>query len=81
MKRGSTKIAKLPVGMRGQVVSLRKAAMSVNEICNRLGIDKPSERNAVSAICAEPGLRAYGHSIEVGGPVRRGPNRAAVIRP
>lgn len=81
MKRGSTKIAQFPVGLRGQIVSLRKAGMNCADICARLQLDKPSERNAVSAICAEPGLRPYGHSIEVGGPVRRGPNRAAVIRP
>ncbi len=69
MKR-STRIADLPVGMRGQVISLRKGGMAVNDICRRLGIEKSSERNAVSEICAEPGLRAYGHSIEVGGPVK-----------
>jgi hypothetical protein len=81
MKRGSTKIAELPVQLRAQVVSLRRCGHDVLTICERLHIDKPSERNAVTKICAEPGLRAYGHSIEVGGPVRRGPNRAAVIRP
>lgn len=68
--RRTSRIAELPVGMRGQVVSLRKGGMSVNAICSRLQIEKSSERNAVSAICAEPGLRAYGHSIEVGGPVK-----------
>jgi hypothetical protein len=81
VKRGSTKIAQLPVGLRGQIVSLRKAGMNCADICARLQLDKQSERNAVSQICAEPGLRAYSKGTEILGPVRRGPNRAAVIRP
>jgi hypothetical protein len=48
MKRGSTKIAELPVGLRGQIVSLRKAGMNCADICARLQLDKPSERNAVT---------------------------------
>jgi hypothetical protein len=81
MKRGSTKIAQLPVGLRGQIVSLRKAGMNCADICARLQLDEPSERNAVSAICAEPGLRAYAHGMDVIGPVKAGRNPAAVIRP
>jgi hypothetical protein len=81
MKRGSTKIAQLPVGLRGQIVSLRRAGFAVHDICTRLCIEKPSERNAVSQICAEPGLRAYAHGMDVSGPVKAGRNPAAVIRP
>lgn len=81
MKRGSTKIAELPVQLRAQVVSLRRCGHDVLTICDRLHIDKASERNAVSAICAEPALRRYGHDFSVSGPVKAGPNRAAVIRP
>jgi hypothetical protein len=81
VKRGSTKIATLPVGLRGQIVSLRKAGMNCADICSRLQLDKQSERNAVSQICAEPGLRAYGHGTDVRGPVKPGRNPAAVIRP
>jgi hypothetical protein len=81
MKRGSTKIAHLDVDMRTRVVELRRKYKSVNDICHRLGLDKPSERNAVSAICAEPGLRAYAHGMDVSGPVKAGRNPAAVIRP
>jgi len=79
--RRTARVSLLPVQLRAQVVSLRKTAMNVNDICDRLGIVKSSERNAVSLICAEPGLRVFGYGIEVGGPIRRGPNRAAVHRP
>lgn len=79
--RGTNRIAKLPVGVRGQIISLRQAGRSCLEICERLGLDKASERNAVSAICNEPGLRIYGKSFEVGGPVKAGRNPAVVIRP
>jgi hypothetical protein len=81
MKRGSTKIAELPVQLRAQVVSLRRCGHDVLTICDRLHVDKPSERNAVSKICAEPGLRAYAHGMDVSGPVKAGRNPAAVIRP
>lgn len=79
--RGTNRIAKLPVGVRGNVISLREGGMCVNDICTRLGLDKASERNAVSAICAEPALRRYGHDFSVSGPVKAGRNPAAVIRP
>ena len=79
--RCTNRIAKLEIGVRGQIVSLRQAGRSCMEICERLGLDKQSERNAVSAICNEPGLRIYGKSFEVGGPVKAGRNPAAVIRP
>lgn len=81
MKRHSTKIAYIDPPTRSQIVSLRSAGKDVNTICARLDLHKPSERNAVSQICAEPGLRAYGRGIEIGGPVRRGRNSAAAIRP
>ena len=81
MKRGSTKIAELPVQLRAQVVSLRRCGHDVLTICDRLHIDKQSERNAVSAICAEPGLRAYAHGMDVQEPIKAGRNPAAVIRP
>ena len=81
MKRGSTKIAQLDVDQRIRVVELRRKYKSVNDICLRLGLDKASERNAVSQICAEPGLRAYAHGMDVIGPVKHGRNPAAVIRP
>jgi hypothetical protein len=81
MKRGSTKIAHLDVDIRIRVAELRRKYKSVNEICFRLGLDKPSERNAVTKICAEPGLRAYAHGMDVSGPVKAGRNPAAVIRP
>ena len=79
--RGANRIAQLPVGVRGQIVSLRQAGRSCLEICERLGLEKQSERNAVSAICAEPELRKYSKSFEIGGPVKAGRNAAAVIRP
>ena len=79
--RGTNRIAKLPVGVRGNVISLREGGMCVNDICTRLGLEKQSERNAVSAICEEPELRRYGHGFEIGGPIRAGRNAAAVIRP
>jgi len=79
--RGTNRIAKLPIGVRGQIISLRQAGRSCLEICERLGLDKASERNAVSAICAEPHLRRYGHGFEISAPVKPGRNPAAVIRP
>lgn len=79
--RGTNRIAKLDIGVRGQIVSLRQAGRSCLEICERLGLEKQSERNAVSAICAEPALRRYGHDFSVSGPVKAGRNPAAVIRP
>lgn len=81
MKRGTNRIAALDVATRGQIVSLRKAGMYPAAIAERLGLEKQSERNAVSAICNEPGLRIYGKSFEVGGPIKPGRNAAAVIRP
>lgn len=79
--RGTNRIAQLPVDVRSQVVSLRQAGKCPMEIWTRLGLEKRSEQNAVSAICAEPELRKYGKSFEVGGPVKAGRNPAAVIRP
>lgn len=81
MARQSNRIAPIDVATRGQIVSLRKAGMCPSDIAERLGLDKQSERNAVSAICAEPELRRYGHGFEIGGPVQAGRNPAAVIRP
>lgn len=79
--RGTNRIAPLDTATRSQIVSLRKAGMCASAIAERLGLDKQSERNAVSAICNEPGLRIYGKSFEVGGTIRAGRNPAAVIRP
>ena len=79
--RGTNRIAPLDTATRGQIVSLRKAGLCAAAIAERLGLEKQSERNAVSAICNEPGLRIYGKSFEVGGPIRAGRNPAAVIRP
>lgn len=64
MKRNNARIASLPVQLRAQVISLRKTSMGVNEICDRLGITKSSERNAVSAICDEKELRRYKVGID-----------------
>lgn len=75
------RLAPIDVATRGQIVSLRRAGMCPSDICERLGLEKQSERNAVSAICNEPRLRVYGKSFEVGGPVKAGRNPAAVIRP
>lgn len=79
--RASTRIASLTLDVRRRVVEYRRTGASVNDICDRLHIDKTSERNAVTKICAEPGLRAFGHGIDVSGPVKAGRNPAAVIRP
>lgn len=46
MKRGYTRIADLPVQLRAQVVSLRRCGHDVLTICDRLRIEKSSERNA-----------------------------------
>jgi hypothetical protein len=39
------------VQLRAQVVSLRRAGMLVNDICQRLDLHKSSERMAVEMIC------------------------------
>lgn len=66
------RIAELDVATRAQVVSLRRAGLSVIKIAERLGLTQPSELNAVSAICAEPALRRYAVGIEVGSPTCSG---------
>lgn len=66
MKRNNARVALLPVQLRAQVISLRKTGMNVAEICDRLAITKSSERNGVSAICAEKELRRYQAGIESG---------------
>ena len=81
MKRTSTKLADLPVQLRAQVVSLRRCGHDVLTICDRLHIEKSSERNAVSQICAEPGLRVYSKCIETGVPVRTGRRGASRMAP
>lgn len=43
--------ANLSVQVRAQIVSLRRGGMLVSDICNRLGLSKSSEREAVLAIC------------------------------
>ena len=62
--RRTARIAPIDVQLRAQIVSLRKTHMTASEICDRLHIDKSSERNAVSQICAEPELRRYQVGIE-----------------
>lgn len=81
MKRGSTKIAQLHFTVEDQVRSLRRGGMRVYASCERLGLKSKSEENRVRQICDEPGLRPYMVGMDVSGPVKRGPNRAAVIRP
>lgn len=81
MRGRGNRIAKLPVDVRRDVVSLRQAGKCPKDIWERLGLTKTSEQNAVTEICSEPGLRVYGHGIEVGGPIKAGRNAAAVIRP
>lgn len=41
----------IDVQLRSQVVSLRRAGMMVNDICQRLDLHKSSEREAVQMIC------------------------------
>lgn len=62
--RRTTRIARLTQETRRRVLELRRERLSVLAICERLGIDKSSERNAVSQICAEPALRRYQVGIE-----------------
>lgn len=62
--RRAAKSSPIPAQLRSQIVSLRKTGMSVMAICERLRIEKSSERNAVSQICAEPELRRYQVGIE-----------------
>lgn len=64
--RRTSRIAPIDVQLRAQIVSLRKTHMTASEICDRLHIEKSSERNAVSQICAERELRRYQVGIESG---------------
>ena len=47
----SRQSAPISLQLRAQVVSLRRAGMDVNSICHRLGMEKSTERQAVSMIC------------------------------
>ncbi len=64
--RRTARVSPLPIQLRAQVVSLRKTGMNVMDICARLGIEKSSERNAVSQLCADPSLRRFQVGIESG---------------
>jgi hypothetical protein len=64
--RRTARVSTLPIQLRAQVVSLRKTGMNVMDICARLGIEKSSERNAVSQLCADPALRRFQVGIESG---------------
>lgn len=55
----------IDVQLRAQVVSLRRAGMMVNDICQRLELHKSSERAAVQMIC-ESLPRRYQVGIESG---------------
>ena len=70
----------IDVQLRAEVVSLRRAGMMVNDICQRLNLHKSSERAAVEQICdALP--RRYQVGIESPGPIRagrRGVSRMAI---
>jgi len=61
----------IDVQLRAQVVSLRRAGMMVNDICQRMDLHKASERAAVQQICdALP--RKYQVGIDSTEPVRAG---------
>lgn len=69
------RIAKLDVATRAQVVSLRRHGWTAIDICERLGLTRQSEINAVSELCArDKSLRRYQFGVEVGAPIKAGPN-------
>lgn len=69
------RIAKLDLATRTQAVSLRRHGWTPLDICARLGLEKQSELNAVSELCArDKTLRRYQFGMEVGAPVPAGRN-------
>lgn len=66
----TTRIAPITPQLRSQVVSLRRAGMMVNDICERLNVHKSSERAAVMKICDDL-PRRHQVSIESRGPIRK----------
>lgn len=67
----NNRIAPINHQLRSQVVSLRRAGMVVSEICERLGVTKSSEIEAVKAVC-ESLPRKYGcGEVAPRGPVTR----------
>ena len=71
---------KMPFDMdfRAEVMRLRRQGKTVNDIALHLDLHKASEREAIATICQAQELRRYGRGIEVGGPVKPGPNRSQV---
>jgi hypothetical protein len=70
-------IYKIPVQLRSQIVSLRRAGMMVNDICIRLDLHRSCEREAVIRVCDEL-PRRFQVGIESTGPVHRSQNGNAV---
>jgi DNA-binding transcriptional MerR regulator len=57
--------------LRSQVVTLRKLGFTVNDIAQQLDMTSSTDRQAISAICQEKGMRPYGRGVDVSGPVTR----------
>ena len=60
-----------------QVRELRRLRMTVSEIGDQLGLDKPSELAAIRMICSAREMRKYAPGeLGVSGPVKAGANRS-----
>ena len=60
-----------------QVRELRRLRMTVSEIGDQLGLDKPSDRAAIQMICSSQGMRKYAPGeLGIAGPVKAGTNRS-----
>ena len=70
------RIAKLDLATRAKAVSLRRHGWTALDICARLGLERQSELNAVTELCArDKTLRRYQFGTEVGAPVKAGTNK------
>ena len=63
------RVAAITMEQRRQIVSLRKAGMTVGEIARRLDMQKSSQMKAIQAVC-EPLGRKFG-DLSVASPVYR----------
>lgn len=62
----TSRVAYLAPDVCQRIDDLRRQRLCVSEICDRLGITKSSEMNAVSVFCADPSLRRFQVGIESG---------------
>jgi len=66
------------MNFRQTVMDMRKKKMTVNDVALALDLHTSEQREAISKICQAKELRRYQFGIEVGAPVKAGPNRSQI---